>query len=270
MKKLFVIGSVIVLSVTSCQNLSEKKATTTSPLVQTTTTSSTPVQTPPTVSTSVPTTTTESKPNVTTVTPSIPKTNWSIAYQKGKMTLMNKVIPFDDLTTALTDTFIKMAEIGGKLPKSQDFDFKFDKKSGMGVRGEIRSSVGDAREDAMIHTMSTTDKPEIMVKNFYALYADCLNRTGSPIEKKILNACISDALAKSLAAIKNPDADYFLKAQDVGADWDDTVMVQQVTTTQNKASLSVKMGAQNMKTAVLVDLVKNKNAWVIDKVNGSK
>jgi Protein of unknown function (DUF3828) len=263
MKNLFVIGSVTVLIVTSCQNQSEKKTITTSPSVQTTTTSSPPVQT----------TTTESKPNVTTVItppPSIPKTNWSIVYQKSKMTLMGKAIPFDDLTTALTDTFTKIAKTGGKLPKSKDFEFKFDEKSGMGVRGEIRSSVDDAREAAMIRTMSTTDKPEIMVQNFYALYTDCLNRTSSPIEKKILNACISDALAKLFAATKNPDADYFLKAQDVGEDWDNTVTVQQVTTAQNKASLSVKMGAQNMKTAVLVDLVKNKNVWVIDKVSAGK
>jgi hypothetical protein len=250
MKNLFVIGSVTVLIVTSCQNQSEKK-----------------------VSPPVKTATTESKTDTTIVIappPSITKTNWSITYKKGKMSLMGKEIPFDKLTPALTDTFTNIAKTGKNLPKAQDFEFKFDENALMGVRGEIKSSVDDARDAAMIRAMSTTDKPEIMVKNFYALYTDRINRTSDPIEKKILNACLSDALVKSLAAEKEIDEDYFLKAQDVGEDWADTITIQQVTNTPNKVSLTVKMGAQNLNRTLLVDLVKNKKVWVIDKVSASK
>lgn len=196
--------------------------------------------------------------------------NWTIIYQKGIMNFSGKDIPFEKLGETLKKAFKNMANEAITLPVKKKFIFHFDQDAPMGIRGEIESTVDDARQAALTAVMKSTDKPLIMLKSFYSMYMTTLMTTHKPMDLAELKPFLTTTLAKSLAIEKEPNSDYFTKTQDFADDWYEYMGVGGSETATNKAAFKVEMGADSLQTSVLVDLVKVGGSWKIDKVKANK
>jgi hypothetical protein len=200
--------------------------------------------------------------------------DWLVSNEKGDLVLFGKPIKMAQLSELLQDSFSKMAKIPAEIP------IKFSTENLMGFRGEINSTVSEAIAKAKIYHVLMSDKPEDMVKNFYAWYIDKKNTNESYqllANKSDAESTLTNNLYKTLVKSqkKGVDSDYFIQAQDFGNDWGNvSILNSKVVGAANIFNIKLggtskdpkEMAAQNLEVTVM----DTKPGWRIEKVAASK
>lgn len=212
-------------------------------------------------------------PSPSVVSDAKPATEWLVINEKGGDFLFGKKIDINDIRSVLKDSLVRMDKLPTEIP------IKFNGEILMGTRGEVKTQVKEALDDAKIYHVLMSDKGEDMVKNFYAWYMGKLNENEgySLIKNKgdaesLLTTDLSQYLAKEDKKEGGLGSDYFLKAQDFGKDWG-TVTILNTKTDGSRRICTTQLGTGTDKIGtqkIIVTVADKKAGWRIEKVEKAK
>ena len=210
-------------------------------------------------------------PTETPKTPAPAEKPWIVVPKTGAVLLLDKKVGMENLQAALTEMLYKTALTGNDFPK--EIGVSYEGEALMGIRGEIKTIIADAKAGAMKKAMSTTDKPDVMLLNFYSWYIPFVDSHDGNIDKAALKDNTTARFYKEITAKKElVDADYFTLAQDIDPTWVDNLGIETLRSEGDKATMKFAFKGDNkgMNHDVQVAMVKENKSWKIDKVTAVK
>lgn len=117
--------------------------------------------------------------------------------------------------------------------------------------------------------------PEDCIRNFYSWYVTNVEANREPLKQRNeMRRYATERLLKEIARKQKSDdglgSDYFLNAQDVDPLWAKQIEISGVRTEGEKSTARVllKGGTKEMRTKLIVQLVREAGAWKVDRVQG--